>query len=33
MAKTETVTVVAEVDGKLNAVSKLIKVTIGGCGG
>lgn len=33
MAKTGTVTVVAEVDGKLNAVSKLIKVTIGGCGG
>ncbi len=33
MAKTGTVTVVAEADGKLHKVSKLIKVTIGGCGG
>lgn len=33
MAKTGTVTVVAEVDGKLHSVSKLVKVTIGGCGG
>ena len=33
MQKTGTVTVVAEVDGKLHSVSKLIKVTIGGCGG
>lgn len=33
MAKTGTVTVVAEVNGKLHKVSKLVKVTIGGCGG
>lgn len=33
MAKTGTVTVVAEADGKLYSASKLVKVTIGGCGG
>ncbi|WP_419769200.1 MAG: thiosulfate oxidation carrier protein SoxY [Candidatus Marinarcus sp.] len=33
MAKTGTVTVVAQADGKLYAASKLVKVTIGGCGG
>jgi len=33
MAKTGTVTVVADVDGKLVSASKLVKVTIGGCGG
>ena len=33
MQKTGTVTVVAEADGKLYSVSKLVKVTIGGCGG
>jgi sulfur-oxidizing protein SoxY len=33
LAKTGTVTVVAEANGKLYAVSKLVKVTIGGCGG
>ena len=33
MAKTGTVTVVAEAEGKLHSVSKLVKVTIGGCGG
>lgn len=33
MAKTGTVTVVAEADGKLHSASKLVKVTIGGCGG
>lgn len=33
MAKTGTVTVVADVNGKLHKVSKLVKVTIGGCGG
>jgi len=33
MAKTGTVTVVADVDGKLISASKLVKVTIGGCGG
>ncbi len=33
MAKTGTVTVVANVDGKLISASKLVKVTIGGCGG
>ena len=33
MAKTGTVTVVADVDGKLVSTSKLVKVTIGGCGG
>jgi len=33
MQKTGTVTVVADVDGKLHSVSKVIKVTIGGCGG
>ena len=31
--KTGTVTVIAEADGKLYSVSKLVKVTIGGCGG
>lgn len=33
MAKTGTVTVVASVDGKLYKAQKLVKVTIGGCGG
>ncbi len=33
MAKTGTVTVVAEADGKLYSAAKLVKVTIGGCGG
>ena len=33
MAKTGTVTVVADVDGKLYSSSKVVKVTIGGCGG
>ena len=33
MAKTGTITVVAEADGKLYSASKLVKVTIGGCGG
>lgn len=33
MQKTGTVTVIAEADGKLYSVSKLVKVTIGGCGG
>ena len=33
LAKTGTVTVIAEVDGKLYSASKLVKVTIGGCGG
>ncbi len=33
MAKTGTVTVVADVNGKLHKASKLVKVTIGGCGG
>ncbi len=33
MAKTGTVTVIAEADGKLYSVSKMVKVTIGGCGG
>ena len=33
LAKTGTVTVVAEANGKLYTVSKLVKVTIGGCGG
>ena len=33
MRKTGTVTVVAEADGKLYKASKLVKVTIGGCGG
>ena len=33
MAKTGTVTVVAEENGKLYSASKLVKVTIGGCGG
>jgi len=33
MQKTGTVTVVAEVDGKLYKASKAVKVTIGGCGG
>ena len=32
MAKTGTVTVIADVGGKLHSVSKEIKVTIGGCG-
>ncbi|RXJ84023.1 thiosulfate oxidation carrier protein SoxY [Arcobacter sp. CECT 8985] len=33
LAKTGTVTVIAQADGKLYKVSKLVKVTIGGCGG
>ncbi|HIP11932.1 MAG TPA: thiosulfate oxidation carrier protein SoxY [Arcobacter sp.] len=33
MAKTGTVTAVADVDGKLYSASKVVKVTIGGCGG
>jgi sulfur-oxidizing protein SoxY len=33
MMKTGTVTVVADVDGKLHSASKVVKVTIGGCGG
>lgn len=33
MAKTGTVTVIADVGGTLHSVSKEIKVTIGGCGG
>ncbi len=33
MRKTGTVTVVADVDGKLVSTSKVVKVTIGGCGG
>ncbi len=33
MAKTGTVVVVAEIDGKLYKASKLVKVTAGGCGG
>ena len=33
MAKTGTVTVIADVGGKLHSVYKEIKVTIGGCGG
>ncbi|PHO09223.1 thiosulfate oxidation carrier protein SoxY [Malaciobacter canalis] len=33
MAETGTVTVVAQENGKLYKVSKLVKVTIGGCGG
>lgn len=33
MAKTGTVTAVVEENGKLYADSKLVKVTIGGCGG
>lgn len=33
MQKTGTVTVIADVDGKLHSVSKVVKVTIGGCGG
>jgi len=33
MAKTGTVTVVAEIDGKLYRASKVVKVTAGGCGG
>lgn len=33
MAKTGKVTVIAEVDGKLHAVTKEVKVTLGGCGG
>ncbi len=33
MAKTGTVVVVAEVDGKLYKASKVVKVTAGGCGG
>ena len=33
MQKTGYVTVVAEADGKLYKVTKLVKVTIGGCGG
>jgi len=33
MQKTGTVTAVAEIDGKLYKASKVVKVTIGGCGG
>jgi sulfur-oxidizing protein SoxY len=33
MAETGTVTVVAQENEKLYKVSKLVKVTIGGCGG
>jgi sulfur-oxidizing protein SoxY len=33
MAKTGTVTVVADIDGKLYRASKVVKVTAGGCGG
>jgi sulfur-oxidizing protein SoxY len=33
MAKTGTVTAVVEENGKLYSASKLVKVTIGGCGG
>lgn len=33
MAKTGTVTVVADVDGKLHSASQIVKVTAGGCGG
>jgi len=33
LAKTGTVTVVAEIDGKLYRASKVVKVTAGGCGG
>ena len=33
MSKTGTVTAVADVDGKLYSTSKVVKVTIGGCGG
>lgn len=33
MQKTGTVTVVADIDGKLHSASKVVKVTIGGCGG
>jgi len=33
MSKTGTVTAVADVDGKLYSASKVVKVTIGGCGG
>ena len=33
LKQTGTVTVVAEVDGKLYSASKVVKVTIGGCGG
>ncbi|MBI3873939.1 MAG: thiosulfate oxidation carrier protein SoxY, partial [Arcobacter sp.] len=33
MQKTGTITVVADVDGTLHSVSKVVKVTIGGCGG
>jgi sulfur-oxidizing protein SoxY len=33
MQKTGIVTAVAEIDGKLYAASKTVKVTIGGCGG
>jgi len=33
LQKTGIVTVVAEIDGKLYSASKLVKVTIGGCGG
>ena len=33
MQKTGTVTVIADVDGKLHSASKVVKVTIGGCGG
>ncbi len=33
MAKTGAIKVIAEVDGKLYSGSKIVKVTIGGCGG
>lgn len=33
LQKTGTITIVAEADGKLYSDSKLVKVTIGGCGG
>ena len=33
LKQTGTVTVVAEIDGKLYSASKVVKVTIGGCGG
>jgi sulfur-oxidizing protein SoxY len=33
MQKTGTVTAIVEADGKLYSASKLVKVTIGGCGG
>ncbi len=33
MQQTGTVTVVAEIDGKLYKAAKVVKVTVGGCGG